>query len=323
MKVSKTLVEVKDLRKEFQVKRGFFGRPEQLKAVDGISFKIKEGETLSLVGESGCGKTTTGRLILKLTPQTDGQIIIDGTDVSNYSENDIRPLRENMQMIFQDPYASLNPRIRVRDLISEPLLVHTDMTKEERYTRAEQLLDIVGLNPEDLDKYAHEFSGGQRQRVGIARAISVNPQLIVADEPVSALDVSIRAQVLNLLEDLQEEFKLTYLFISHDLSVVEHISTRVCVMYLGKIVEIADRDDLYRKPMHPYTEALLSAVPIPNPDIKRKRIILEGDIPNAIDPPSGCRFHTRCPKKMNICTQVEPKMKEFENGRQVACHLHD
>lgn len=320
--MSKVLVEVKDLKKEFEVKKGLMAKKQSLKAVDGISFDIHEGETLSLVGESGCGKSTTGRLVLKLLPLTSGKVIFDGADITNFDDNKMRPLRKNMQMIFQDPYSSLNPRIKVKDLISEPLLVHTDMSKKDRYDKVRELLEIVGLDGDNMEKYAHEFSGGQRQRIGIARALSVNPKLIVADEPVSSLDVSIQSQVLNLMQDLQEEFGLTYLFISHNLSVVEHISNRVCVMYLGRLVEIATRDDLYAAPKHPYTKALLSAVPIPDPEVKQNRLILKGDIPSPVNPPSGCNFHTRCPDCMEICKREAPPVKDFGNGHKAACHLY-
>lgn len=319
--MSDILVEVKNIKKYFNVKKGFFGQNQSNKAVDGVNFDIRTGETLSLVGESGCGKSTTGRLVLKLLPLTGGDVFFEGKQITNYSDNEMRPLRKNMQMIFQDPYSSLNPRIKIKELIAEPLLVHTDMTKEERYKKVEELLDIVGLDKENMEKYSHEFSGGQRQRIGIARALSVNPKLIVADEPVSSLDVSIQSQVLNLMQDLQKEFGLTYLFISHNLSVVEHISTRVCVMYLGKIVEVATRDDLYANPLHPYTKALLSAVPKPDPTIKQKRLILQGDIPSPVNPPSGCNFHTRCPNCMDICKTEMPETKDFGNGHKAACHL--
>ena len=317
------LVEVRDIKKHFQVgKKGLFGGKAYVKAVDGVSFDIYEGEVLSLVGESGCGKSTTGRLLLKLLSATDGTVKFNGTDLTTLKERDMRPKRRQMQMIFQDPYQSLNPRMRIRDLVGEPLLVHENMNQTARYQRVRELLELVGLPESSLNKFAHEFSGGQRQRIGIARAISVNPKLIVADEPVSALDVSVQSQVLNLMQDLQEELGLTYLFISHNLSVVEHISDRIAVMYLGKIVEISARDDLYANPLHPYTKALLSAVPIPDPKRVRNRIILEGDIPSPINPPSGCHFHTRCRECKEICKTDVPSLKELENGHFVACHLY-
>lgn len=321
--MSKTLVKVEGLKKTFEVKKGFMGQKQQLKAVDGIDFEINEGETLSLVGESGCGKSTTGRLLLKLLAPTGGRILFGKTDVTNYTNNQMRPLRKHMQMIFQDPYSSLNPRIKIKDLISEPLLVHTDLSQAERYKKVEELLEIVGLDREYMEKYPHEFSGGQRQRIGIARAISVHPKLLVADEPVSALDVSIQSQVLNLMQDLQKEMGLAYLFISHDLSVVEHISTRVCVMYLGRIVEMAGRDELYGRPLHPYTKALLSAVPVADPTVKRERILLQGDIPSPVNPPAGCNFHTRCPNCQDICKTLMPVSADMGNGHIVSCHLYN
>jgi len=317
------LLEVKNLQKSFTIKKGFFGTTKQLRAVDGISFAIQKGETFSLVGESGCGKSTTGRLVTRLLTPNSGEVLFNGTDISGYNENQMRPLRKNMQMVFQDPYASLNPRMKVKELVAEPLLIHTKMSTKERDKLACELLETVGLNSFHAERYAHEFSGGQRQRIGIARALSVRPNLIVADEPVSALDVSIQSQVLNLLQDLQEEYGLTYLFISHDLSVVEHISDRIGVMYLGALVETADKDTLYERPLHPYTQALLSSVPVPDPKQKTERIILKGDLPSPVNPPTGCRFHTRCPSCMEVCKQITPVFREVEPGHQVACHLYD
>lgn len=316
------LVEVKNLRKYFPKNKGWFGKKNTyVKAVDDISFTIKKGETLGLVGESGCGKSTTGRMIMRLLDATEGKILFEGKDISHLNDDQIRELRKDFQMVFQDPYASLNPRMKVGQIISEPLEVH-GYPKEKRRERVEYLLQVVGLSSYHAERYPHEFSGGQRQRIGIARALAVNPKLIVADEPVSALDVSIQSQILNLLKDLQGEFKLTYLFIAHDLSVVEHISDSVGVMYLGKIVELADKDPLFQNPLHPYTKALLSAVPIPNPRLKRERIILKGDIPSPSNPPSGCTFHTRCPYAMAECKQSIPIMKEVGNGHFVSCHLY-
>lgn len=317
------LLEVKNLQKSFTVKKGFFGTSKQLRAVDGISFTIHKGETFSLVGESGCGKSTTGRLVTRLLTPNSGEVIFNGTDISGYNENQMRPLRKDMQMVFQDPYASLNPRMKVKELVAEPLLIHTKLSSKERDKLACELLETVGLNSFHAERFAHEFSGGQRQRIGIARALSVRPNLIVADEPVSALDVSIQSQVLNLLQDLQEEYGLTYLFISHDLSVVEHISDRIGVMYLGALVETADKDTLYDRPLHPYTQALLSSVPVPDPKQKKERIILKGDLPSPVNPPTGCRFHTRCPSCMEVCKQITPVYREIEPGHQVACHLYD
>lgn len=317
------LLEVKNLQKSFTVKKGFFGTSKQLRAVDGISFAIHKGETFSLVGESGCGKSTTGRLVTRLLTPNSGEVLFNGTDISGYNENQMRPLRKDMQMVFQDPYASLNPRMKVKELVAEPLLIHTKLSAKERDKLACELLETVGLNSFHAERFAHEFSGGQRQRIGIARALSVRPNLIVADEPVSALDVSIQSQVLNLLQDLQEEYGLTYLFISHDLSVVEHISDRIGVMYLGALVETADKDTLYDRPLHPYTQALLSSVPVPDPKQKKERIILKGDLPSPVNPPTGCRFHTRCPSCMEVCKQITPVYREVEPGHQVACHLYD
>lgn len=321
--MSTPLVEVKKLQKVFPVKKGLLGKPKLLHAVDEVSFAIQKGETFSLVGESGCGKSTTGRLVTRLLTPNQGEVWFNGRDISHLNENQMRPIRKEMQMVFQDPYASLNPRMKVKDLVAEPLLIHTKMSRKEREKLATELLEVVGLNSYHAERFPHEFSGGQRQRIGIARALSVRPSLIVADEPVSALDVSIQSQVLNLLQDLQEEYGLTYLFISHDLSVVEHISDRIGVMYLGALVETAGKDALYDNPLHPYTQALLSSVPVPDPKQKTERIILKGDLPSPVDPPSGCRFHTRCPACMEICKQVTPVFKEIEPGHQVACHLYD
>lgn len=291
-----------------------------MKAVDDVSFTIQKGETLGLVGESGCGKSTTGRMLMQLLEPTEGQIVFEGKDLSKLNKSEIRSARKNFQMIFQDPYASLNPRMKIKDIINEPLIIH-GYDKEQRERRVNELLDIVGLSPAQGDRYPHEFSGGQRQRIGIARALAISPKLIIADEPVSALDVSIQSQILNLLKDLQNEFHLTYLFISHNLSVVEHISDRVGVMYLGKIVEIADQETLYKNPLHPYTKSLLSAVPVPDPKIKRERIILKGDIPSPANPPSGCTFHTRCPFATERCRQEVPTLRNVGNGQYVSCYL--
>ncbi|UQZ85480.1 Oligopeptide transport ATP-binding protein OppF [Paenibacillus konkukensis] len=317
------LVEVKGLQKSFTIKKGWLGSDKYLRAVDGITFAIRKGETFSLVGESGCGKSTTGRLITRLLKPNGGEVWFNGQNITALNDHQMRPLRKDMQMVFQDPYASLNPRMKVKELVAEPLIIHTKLSTKERDQLAHELLETVGLSSFHAERYAHEFSGGQRQRIGIARALSVRPSLIVADEPVSALDVSIQSQVLNLLQDLQEEYGLTYLFISHDLSVVEHISDRIGVMYLGALVETADKDTLYERPLHPYTQALLSSVPVPDPSQKRERIILKGDLPSPVDPPSGCRFHTRCPSCMDICRQNVPVFREVEPGHQVACHLYD
>jgi oligopeptide transport system ATP-binding protein len=316
------LLEVKHLKKHFPIKGGVFSKTiGYVYAVDDINFTLEKGETLGLVGESGCGKSTTGRTILRLIEPTDGAINFEGHDITNLDKSAMRALRREMQIIFQDPYASLNPRMTVGSIIGEPLEIHKIAKGSEKEERVVSLLQKVGLRAEDMRKYPHEFSGGQRQRIGIARALALNPKLIVCDEPVSALDVSIQAQVINLLEDLQAEFGLSYLFIAHNLNVVEHISNRVAVMYLGQIVELASDEELYKNPQHPYTEALLSAVPIPDPTVKKKRIILEGDVPSPINPPKGCHFHTRCMYKDKICEEVEPEFKDIGGGHWVACHF--
>jgi oligopeptide transport system ATP-binding protein len=317
------LLEVRNLKKYFPVRSGSFaGEKARVHAVDDVSFTLEKGDTLGLVGESGSGKSTTGRSILRLIEPTSGEVHFDGTNVTKLGQGALRNIRRDIQMIFQDPYASLDPRMTVASIVGEGIEIHhLAKTRREREERVVYLLETVGLSSEHLRRYAHEFSGGQRQRIGIARALAVKPKLIVADEPVSALDVSIQAQVINLLEDLQKKFSLTYLFIAHDLSVVEHISTRVAVMYLGKIVEIAPSKELYNKPMHPYTEALLSAVPIPDPTVKRKRILLDGDVPSPVNPPSGCRFHTRCPMRKPSCSQNEQVLKEASPGHWVACEV--
>jgi oligopeptide transport system ATP-binding protein len=320
-----SLLRVDGLVKYFPIMRGAIIRRQvgAVHAVDGVSFDIKQGETLGLVGESGCGKSTTGRTILQLYRPTGGSVYFENSNLVTMKGEDLRKMRRKMQMIFQDPYASLNPRMTVGEIIAEPLLVHNLANRKDAEQRVQDLLRLVGLNPAYANRYPHEFSGGQRQRVGVARALSLQPSLIVCDEPISALDVSIQAQVVNLLEDLQKQFNLTYLFIAHDLSMVRHISTRVAVMYLGVIVELADRDDLYHNPLHPYTQALLSAVPIPDPlaEEKRQRRVLQGEIPSPVNPPSGCRFRTRCPLAAEICAQVRPEFREVTPGHSVACHM--
>ena len=320
------LVEVKGLKMYFPITAGIFRRKVgDVKAVDDVSFEILEGETLGLVGESGCGKSTCGRAILRLYDPTAGEIWIGGENIAQTDQADLRRLRPAMQMVFQDPQASLNPRMTVADIIGEPLEEHTKLTRDEKLARVYELMDAVGLNRAFANRYPHAFSGGQRQRIGIARALALNPKFIVCDEPIAALDVSIQAQVVNLLEELQDKFGLTYLFISHDLSMVRHIADRVAVMYLGRIVELASRDALFNRPLHPYTEALLSAVPEADPETEanRQRIILKGDVPSPSNPPKGCNFCTRCPKVFDLCHRVEPATREVEPGHHVACHLYE
>ncbi|MEK5186466.1 dipeptide ABC transporter ATP-binding protein [Solibacillus sp. FSL R5-0691] len=320
----KELLKVEGLKQYFPIKGGFLGRTvNHVKAVDDISFTIYEGETVSIVGESGCGKSTTGRAILRLEEPTDGSVVFQGTDVTKISKGEMRKYRKDMQIIFQDPYASINPRQTVASVLNEAMHIQKVLPPNQRRARIEQLLETVGLRPYQADRYPHEFSGGQRQRIGIARALSVDPKLIICDEAVSALDVSIQAQVLNLLEELQNEYGLTYLFISHDLGVVRHISDRIIVMYLGKIVEIADKTSLFENPQHPYTKALLSAIPVPDPDAVKNRIVLKGDVPSPIDPPQGCRFHTRCPFATDKCRTEEPALRTssiMKDMHEAACH---
>jgi oligopeptide transport system ATP-binding protein len=320
---SPALIEAKELYKYFPIYAGLTSRHvADVRAVDGVSFTIQEGETLGLVGESGSGKTTVGRLLLRLLPVTKGEIDFEERNILTMNRGDIRRLRRSLQIIFQDPFASLNPRMSIGEIVAEPIRIHRLASGKDVDVRVRELLGLVGLQPYHANRYPHEFSGGQRQRVGIARALAVQPRFIVCDEPVSALDVSIQAQVINLLEDLQAKFKLTYLFIAHDLSVVRHISTRVAVMYVGKIVELAYRDDLYENPLHPYTQALLSAIPIPDPVVekRRKRIVLTGDIPSPVNPPPGCRFHTRCPLAFDRCKTEVPPLREYAPGHFAACH---
>ena len=325
MAAKEKLLELKNVKKYFPVKAGVFRRTvDHVKAVDDVSFHIYKGETLGLVGESGCGKSTTGRTILQLLEATEGEIYFEGKNLLELNKKDLRDMRKDMQIIFQDPYASLNPRMTVADIVGEPLDIHNLAdSKEERNERVLEILDTVGLGKEHMRRYPHEFSGGQRQRIGVARALAVDPKLIIADEPVSALDVSIQAQVINMMQDLQDEFDLTYLFIAHDLSVVKHISDRIAVMYLGKLVEIADKTELFENTLHPYTQALLSAIPIADPTYEKERIVLEGDVPSPVDPPSGCRFHPRCPKAMDVCSEKIPEFKEYNDDHYAACHLLD
>jgi len=319
------IIEVKNLKKYFPVKNKFMGGEKKfVKAVDGVSFEIKRGETFGLVGESGCGKSTLGRTITKLYDATEGDIFFEGTNIAKFNRKQMKEYHRNMQIIFQDPYSSLNPYMNVEELINEPLSLHTTLSKKAKLEKIQHLLEMVGLKKDDMEKFSHEFSGGQCQRIGIARAISTEPDFILCDEPISALDVSIQAQVVNMLEDLQEEMGLTYLFVAHDLSMVRHISDRIGVMYLGNIVEISKSNDLYKNPLHPYTKALLSSIPIADP-IRAKasvRQIIKGDIPSPMDIPSGCRFHTRCPYVKPICRETQPQNKEVESGHFVSCHLY-
>ena len=322
--MTENLLEVKNLVKHFPVRGGVFSRVRNyVKAVDGISFDVKPGETLGLVGESGCGKSTAGRSILRLIEPTSGEINFEGENICELSNEELRKRRRQMQIIFQDPYASLNPRMTIGSIVGEPLTIHKVAKGQERKDRVEQLLHRGGLRPEHIRRYPHEFSGGQRQRIGLARALALNPKLIIGDEPVSALDVSIQAQVINLLEDLQNDLGIAYVMIAHDLAVVQHVSDRIAVLYLGKFVELAEADELVSSPKHPYTEALLSAVPVPDPTVKTERILLKGDVPSPVDPPSGCRFHTRCPYKEDLCDQEDPPMLEMSPGHTVACHFSE
>jgi oligopeptide transport system ATP-binding protein len=317
------LLSVSHVKKYFPIRKGVLQREvAHVHAVDDVSFAVREGETLGLVGESGCGKSTLGRTIVRLLEPTAGEIVFQGTPIQNLGTRRLRPLRREMQMVFQDPYASLNPRKRVGTIVSDPMRIHDLGTRAEQKKRVGEILETVGLSPEHYNRFPHEFSGGQRQRIGIARALALRPKLIVADEPVSALDVSIQSQMLNLLDDLQNEFHLTFIFIAHDLGVVRHVSDRIAVMYLGKLVELSPAEELYKRPIMPYTEALLSAVPIPDPDLaeKRERIVLEGDVPSPINPPSGCRFHPRCRYATDVCQQIEPPLVDYGNGHLAACH---
>jgi peptide/nickel transport system ATP-binding protein len=317
------LLEARHVKKYFPIRKGVLQREVgRVHAVDDVSFAVREGETLGLVGESGCGKSTLGRTLVRLLEPTDGEIIFQGKPIQSLGTRSLRPLRREMQMVFQDPYASLNPRKRVGTIVSDPMRIHNLGSRDDQKRRVGEILETVGLSPEHYNRFPHEFSGGQRQRIGIARALALRPKLIIADEPVSALDVSIQSQMLNLLEDLQNEFQLTYIFIAHDLGVVRHVSDRIAVMYLGKIVELSPAEELYTRPIMPYTEALLSAVPIPDPDLaeKRERIVLEGDVPSPINPPTGCRFHPRCRYATEVCKQTEPPLVDYGNGHLAACH---
>lgn len=321
--MTEQLLKVENLKKHFPITGGILGRPvSSVKAVDGVSFTVNKGETLGIVGESGCGKSTTGRMLMRLIDPSEGKVTFEDRELTSLSNSEMRKIRREMQMVFQDPFASLNPRHTVEQILEEPLKVHGMGSAKERKKRVHELLNIVGLSSYHAKRYPHQFSGGQRQRIGIARALMTKPKLIIADEPVSALDVSIQSQVLNLMQDLQKEFGLTYIFIAHDLGVVRHISDRVGVMYLGKMVELSNSETLYEKPLHPYTQALLSAVPVPDPDFKRETILLQGDIPSPSNPPSGCTFHTRCPHATEICKQKVPEFKEHQPGHYVACHLY-
>src|SRR5574342_850179 len=321
--MSELLLEVNGLKKYFPITGGLFGKKrEEVKAVDDVSFYEKKGETLGIVGESGCGKSTTGRLLMRLIEASDGKIVFEDKEITSMSKAELRKTRRDIQMVFQDPYASLNPRHSIEQILEEPLIVHGIGTKEERRKQVKEMLEVVGLSSYHAKRYPHQFSGGQRQRIGIAKALMTKPKLIIADEPVSALDVSIQAQVLNLMKEIQKEFQLTYIFIAHDLGVVRHISDRVGVMYLGRLIELAESEELYENPKHPYTKALLSAVPIPDPDIKRETILIEGELPSPANPPSGCAFHTRCSQVMDICKTARPVDSNL-NGHFVACHLYN
>jgi oligopeptide/dipeptide ABC transporter ATP-binding protein len=318
------LLEVEGLKKYFPIKGGILGNKviKQVKAVDDVSFKVYKGETVGIVGESGCGKSTTGRSIIRLIEPTEGKVLFEGKDISQMSKQELRLMRKDFQIVFQDPFASLDPKMKVGQILEEPMKNYRMYDAKTRKKKVEELMKRVGLSPSYIDRYPHEFSGGQKQRIGIARALSLEPKLIIADEPVSALDVSVQSQVLNLMRELQQQFQLTYLFIAHDLSVVKHLCNRIGVMYLGRMVELAPKKELYENPLHPYTQALLSAVPIPNPKMKKERIVLQGDVPSPADPPQGCAFHPRCSACMDICKTERPEFKEVKDGRYVACHLY-